>query len=70
MRARVQQHVVGVSGHIDHLEAGLRCTGFPGHLAAVQAGHDHIGQQQIDRAGVLLEQRAAHRSPSAASITR
>ena len=45
--------LLGIAGDEDHLHAGERASDGFGQLRAGDAGHHYIGQQNMDRAGVL-----------------
>ena len=45
--------IVGVSGHEQHFGAFAQLAQPLGQIAAAHEGHDHIGQQQVNRPLVL-----------------
>src|SRR5439155_259081 len=47
--AMVQDEIVRVAGHVEHLHLRAAWHELLGELAAVHARHDHVGQEQMDR---------------------
>ena len=59
----------GIAGHIEHLDRrALRHYLFRELAPAQAAGHDHIGQQQVNRSRICGGTRSAV-GPSSASRT-
>ena len=50
--AAVGDDVGGVAGHVDALEAGAGFQELVGELVAVHAGHDDVGEEEVDGAVV------------------
>jgi hypothetical protein len=45
--------VGGVAAHVEHLQAGTHVAQRLGNLRTAGAGHDDIGEQQVETAPVL-----------------
>jgi hypothetical protein len=52
--AMFEDGVVGVAGHIKHLEAGTQAGDQRGQVLPAHSGHDDVGEEEMDRAGVAL----------------
>ncbi len=44
----MSDYVFGVTGHVQHFHVGANFTNALRELASVHAGHDDVGQQQVD----------------------
>ena len=66
--AVVDDRVVGVARHVEHLHAGPHRRQRLRELAAAHAGHDDVGDEQVDRlrrAGADSSSASARRPPAA-----
>src|SRR5689334_16677023 len=46
----------GVAGHVEHGNAGPPLLDVGGDFVAHHLGHDHVGEEQVDRAGMGLRE--------------
>jgi hypothetical protein len=46
----------GVTGHIDDMTMGMKVPDLVGKLRAAQFGHDHVGEENVDGAGMMARE--------------
>ena len=67
-RAAAIDVVVGIAGHVQHADARTLQPNSPGELHAADAGHDHVGQEQVN--GAAMRRGKARRNGNDATRDR